>query len=108
MTKKMHAWTLSALPLAISLAYLSGAAHAVNFNIGPVDAQFDSQLSIGASVSTSDRDDRLYFGNTGNTDFGLGEATARTSDDGRLNYKQGDIFSKIYFSILDMSELLYV
>ena len=80
MTKKMHAWSLAALPLAIGLASFSGSANAVSFNIGEIDAQLDTQLSIGASMSTSDRDKRLYF----HRGMG-GEAAARTSDDGRLN-----------------------
>jgi hypothetical protein len=106
MTKKMHAWSLAALPLAIGLATFAGSAQAVNFNIGPIDAQLDSQLSIGASVSTASRDRRLYFGNPANTDFGQGQATARTSDDGRLNYKRGDVFSKIFKGSHDL-ELRY-
>jgi len=91
MTKKMHAWSLAALPLAIGLASFSGSANAVNFNIGEIEAQLDSQLSIGASMSTAGRDKRLYYLRTEG-----GEAAARTSDDGRLNYKKGDVFSKIF------------
>ncbi|WP_150306258.1 DUF1302 domain-containing protein [Pseudomonas saliphila] len=107
MTKKMHAWTLSALPLAISLASLSGAAHAVNFNIGPVDAQFDSQLSIGASVSTTDADKRfIHFDTAVDGVPQGGQAVARTTDDGRLNYESGDVFSKIFKGSHDL-ELRY-
>ena len=76
MTKKMHCWSLAALPLAIGMATFSGAANAVAFNIGEVEAQLDSQLSIGASMSMSDRDERLYFLRSEG-----GEASARTSDD---------------------------
>tara|TARA_R110002020_G_scaffold435363_1_gene645544 strand:+ start:1552 stop:3408 length:1857 start_codon:yes stop_codon:yes gene_type:complete len=90
MTKKMHAWSLAALPLAIGLASFTGSANAANFNIGPVNAQFDSQMSIGASVSTSDADKRFISVDNG------GEAAARTSDDGRQNYRSGDTFSKIF------------
>src|SRR5690554_5466175 len=103
MTKKMHAWSLAALPLAIGLASFSGSANAVSFNIGEIDAQLDTQLSIGASMSMSDRDKRLYYGNA---DIGYGHATARTSDDGRLNYKKGDVFSKIFKGSHDL-ELRY-
>jgi hypothetical protein len=90
MTKKMHAWSLAALPMAIGLASFAGSANAANFNIGPIDAQLDSQLSIGASVSTTDADSRFVYVRSG------GQAAARTSDDGRLNYRSGDIFSKIF------------
>src|SRR5690554_881338 len=103
MTKKMHAWSLAALPLAIGLASFSGSANAVSFNIGEIDAQLDSQMSIGASMSTAGRDKRLYYGNS---EIGFGNATARTSDDGRLNYKKGDVFSKIFKGSHDL-ELRY-
>ena len=103
MTKTKHAWALAALPLAIGIAGFAGSANAATFNIGGVQAQLDSQLSIGASMSTADRDKRLYFGNS---ELGYGHATARTSDDGRLNYKKGDVFSKIFKGSHDL-ELRY-
>ena len=101
MTKKMHAWSLAALPLAIGLASFSGSANAASFNIGEIQGQLDSQMSIGASMSTAGRDKRLYF-HRGEG----GEAAARTSDDGRLNYKKGDVFSKIFKGSHDL-ELRY-
>ena len=101
MTKKMHAWSLAALPLAIGLASFSGSANAVSFNIGEVEAQLDSQLSIGASMSTAGRDKRLYYLRSEG-----GEAAARTSDDGRLNFDKGDVFSKIFKGSHDL-ELRY-
>ena len=100
MTKKMHAWSLAALPLAIGLASFSGSAGAVNFNIGDVEAQLDSTLSVGASVSTQNADKRFVSLSNG------GEAAARTSDDGRLNYGSGDTFSKIFRGVHDL-ELRY-
>src|SRR5690606_1435593 len=57
-------------------------------------------------MSTSGRDKRLYYGDINNSDFGRGQATARTSDDGRLNYKKGDVFSKIFKGSHDL-ELRY-
>ena len=100
MTKKMHAWSLAALPLAIGMASFSGSANAVNFNLGEVQGQFDSQLSIGASMSTQGADKRFISVNNG------GEAAARTSDDGRQNYEAGDVFSKIFRGVHDL-ELRY-
>ncbi|SDU10334.1 DUF1302 domain-containing protein [Halopseudomonas salegens] len=100
MTKKMHAWQLAALPLAISLASFSGTANAVAFDIGDVRGQFDSQLSIGMSMSTEDADDRFIDYRTPGQN---GQAVARTSDDGRLNYEKGDIFSKIVRGTHDLS-----
>ncbi|HBT56673.1 MAG TPA: DUF1302 domain-containing protein, partial [Pseudomonas sp.] len=100
MTKKMHAWSLAALPLAIGLASFSGSAGAVNFNIGDVEAQLDSQVSVGMSISTQNADKRFIHALSG------GEAAARTSDDGRLNYSSGDVFSKIFRGVHDL-ELRY-
>ncbi len=111
MTKKMHAWSLAALPLAIGLASFSGMANAANFNIGPVSGQFDSQLSLGVSASTKDADKRFidYRTTEDGTATGAslgGQAVARTSDDGRLNYEKGDTFSKIFRGVHDL-ELNY-
>ena len=100
MTKKMHCWSLASLPLAIGLASFSGSANAANFYLGEVQGQFDSQLSIGASMSTQGPDKRFIHALSG------GEATARTSDDGRLNYEAGDVFSKIFRGVHDL-ELRY-
>lgn len=98
MTKKMHAWSLAALPLAIGLASFAGSANAANFNIGPIQAQFDSQLSIGASMSTQNADKRFIH----NSNPGGGYAVARTSDDGRQNYGSGNFFSKIFRGVHDL------
>lgn len=101
MTKKMQAWPLAALPLAIGLASFSGSASAVNFEVGEVEVQLDTTLSVGASMSTAGRDARLFYKRSEG-----GEAAARTSDDGRLNYKKGDVFSKIFKGSHDL-ELRY-
>ncbi len=83
-------------------AGLGGAtpALAVNFTIGEIEGQFDSQLSIGASWATraGDKD----FISTANG----GRASSRTSDDGRLNFKRGETFSKIFKGVHDL-ELKY-
>ncbi|GGE37996.1 hypothetical protein GCM10007421_09780 [Halopseudomonas oceani] len=100
MTKKMHGWSLAALPLAIGMATFSGSANAVAFNIGEVEAQLDSQLSVGVSMSTQNADSRFISVENG------GYAVARTSDDGRQNYGSGDVFSKIFRGVHDL-ELRY-
>src|SRR5690606_817175 len=107
MTKTKHAWALAALPLAIGLASVTGSANAVTFNIGAVEAQLDSQLSIGASMSTANPDKRFIHTLTEiDGENQGGEAAARTSDDGRLNYEKGDVFSKIFKGSHDL-ELRY-
>ena len=107
MTKTKHAWALAALPLAIGLASFTGSANAANFTIGGIEGQFDSQLSIGASMSTTDPDKRFIHTLTQIDGVNQGgQATARTSDDGRLNYESGDFFSKIFKGSHDL-ELRY-
>ncbi|MEH6565465.1 MAG: DUF1302 domain-containing protein [Halopseudomonas sp.] len=107
MTKKMHAWSLAALPLAIGLASFSGSANAISFSLGEVEGQFDSQLSVGASWSMEDADKRFIHVDTSvDGEPQNGQAAARTSDDGRLNYEKGDAFSKIFRGVHDL-ELRY-
>lgn len=86
--------------LAVATASYMAGAQAVNFNIGEVQGQFDSALSIGASwaVRAPDRD----FIGAGNG----GKGDTRTSDDARLNFKKGETFSKIFKGIHDL-ELKY-
>jgi hypothetical protein len=87
------------LALAVALG-ISAPAHAFNFNIGPVDGQLDSSLSVGGSWSTQDADKDLIGPNNGGTGI------AQTGDDGRLNFKKGETFSKIFKGIHDL-ELKY-
>ncbi len=90
----------SAAILAISTAGYMAGAQAVNFNIGEVEGQFDSFLSVGASwaIRAPDRD----FIGTGNG----GQGDTMTSDDARLNFKKGETFSKIFKGVHDL-ELKY-
>lgn len=94
-------WRLAKLPLAVSLAStLSAPAFAVNFNIGEIEGQFDSSLSVGASWSVRGADKNLIGVNNG------GSGLSQTTDDGRLNFKKGETFSKIFKGIHDL-ELKY-
>ncbi|KJJ63599.1 type V secretory pathway, adhesin AidA [Pseudomonas sp. 10B238] len=87
------------LALAVALGTAS-PAYAVTFNIGEVEGQLDSAMSIGASWSTTDRDMDLVGINNGGTGY------TQTGDDGRLNFKKGETFSKIFKGIHDL-ELRY-
>ena len=50
MTKTKQTWRLAKLPLAVSLAStLAAPAFGVTFNIGEIEGQLDSSLSVGAS-----------------------------------------------------------
>ena len=97
-TGRTH-FRLHALAAAVAL---SGAAnvHAVSFNIGDIEGQLDSSLSVGASWSTASPDKDLIGTANGGTGF------TQTGDDGRLNFKKGETFSKIFKGIHDL-ELKY-
>ncbi|CAD5106698.1 DUF1302 domain-containing protein [Zestomonas carbonaria] len=91
------------LPKILAIAVASGLgaqAQAVNFTIGEIEGQFDSSLSVGASWSTAKQDkDLIGMANGGN-------GFTQTNDDGRLNFKRGETFSKIFKGIHDL-ELRY-
>ena len=90
-------WQLARLPLAVGLASsLAAPAYGVAFNIGEVEGQFDSSLSIGTSWSTQNPNRNLIGANNG----GLG--LSQSADNGRLNYKAGDAFSKIFKGVHDL------
>ncbi|WP_079229721.1 DUF1302 domain-containing protein [Pseudomonas putida] len=94
-------WRRAKLPLAVSLAStLASPAFAVSFNIGEIEGQFDSSLSVGASWSTANPNKNLIGANNG------GKGLSQTSDDGHLNFKKGETFSKIFKGIHDL-ELKY-
>ncbi|MDP9942155.1 DUF1302 domain-containing protein [Ectopseudomonas alcaliphila] len=100
-TKTKPYWRLAKLPLAVSLAStLAAPAFGVTFNIGEIEGQFDSSLSVGASWSTSKPNKDLIGANNG------GRGLSQTSDDGHLNFKRGETFSKIFKGIHDL-ELKY-
>ncbi|MCG4454086.1 DUF1302 domain-containing protein [Pseudomonas sp. MMS21-TM103] len=101
MTKSKQTWRLAKLPLAVSLAStLAAPAFGVTFNIGEIEGQFDSALSVGASWSVRGADPDLVGTVNG------GKAASSTSDDNRLNFKKGETFSKIFKGIHDL-ELKY-
>ncbi|MFV3403716.1 MULTISPECIES: DUF1302 domain-containing protein [Pseudomonas] len=101
MTSANPFWRRARLPLAVSLAStLASPAFAVSFNIGEIEGQFDSSLSIGASWSTASPNKNLIGVNNG------GKGLSQTSDDGHLNFKKGETFSKIFKGIHDL-ELKY-
>ncbi len=97
--KKRDLPAVSCLATALTVLPMTGA-HAINFNIGEVEGQLDSALSIGASWAMRAPDpDYVGFDNGGRGD-------SRTTDDGRLNFKKGETFSKIFKGIHDL-ELKY-
>ncbi|MBO3275655.1 DUF1302 domain-containing protein [Pseudomonas schmalbachii] len=90
------------LSAAVALG-LSAQASAIDFNIGEIEGKFDSSLSVGASWSVRSADpDYIGAANT----MGKRGRGAATVDDGRLNFKKGETFSKIFKGIHDL-ELKY-
>ncbi|QJP97502.1 MULTISPECIES: DUF1302 domain-containing protein [Pseudomonas] len=101
MTSVNQFWRRAKLPLAVSLAStLAGPAFGVSFNVGEIEGQFDSSLSLGMSISTQQPNKDLIGVNNG------GRGLSQTSDDGHLNFKSGQAFSKIFKGIHDL-ELKY-
>ncbi|WP_213875256.1 DUF1302 domain-containing protein [Pseudomonas sp. dw_358] len=101
MTSIKPIWRRARLPVAISLAStLASPVFAVSFNLGEIEGQFDSSLSIGSSWSTQNPDKHLIGSNNG------GHGLSETTDNGRLNFKAGQTFSKIFKGVHDL-ELKY-
>ena len=101
MTKTTRQGIFQPKSLALAVALGTAApAYAVSFNIGEIEGQFDSAMSIGASWSMADRDMDLVGINNGRTGY------TQTGDDGRLNFKKGETFSKIFKGVHDL-ELRY-
>lgn len=101
MSRIQQPWRRARLPLGVSVAALLAApAQAVSFNIGEVEGQFDSTLTVGASWATARPDADLIGANNG------GRGLSQTSDDSHLNFKRGETFSKIFKGVHDL-ELKY-
>ncbi|GGJ82899.1 DUF1302 domain-containing protein [Pseudomonas matsuisoli] len=89
------------LPLAIGAVSFMPQAHAVVFNIGAVEAQLDSSLTIESGWGTARPDQDLIGASNGGRGF------TDTNDDGRLNFKQGEPFTKRFTGIHGL-ELRYL
>jgi hypothetical protein len=101
MTSVNQFWRRARLPLAVSLAStFAGPAFGLSFNVGEIEGKFDSSLSVDAGWSTAKANKNLIGANNG------GHGLSQTSDDGRLNFKQGETFSKRFQGIHDL-ELKY-
>ncbi|MNJ28347.1 hypothetical protein D3C77_228800 [compost metagenome] len=91
------------LALAVGLGACT-SANAIDFQIGEIEGQFDSSLSIGSSWAVRGPDPK--FINAANTMGLRGESATRTADDNRQNFKKGETFSKIFKGVHDL-ELKY-
>ncbi|WP_372982778.1 DUF1302 domain-containing protein [Marinobacter sediminum] len=103
MTRKTQQWQrLAKLPLAVAIAAgVSSQAAAYSFNVGEVDAQFNTTLSAGVGWRMADQDKRLIAqGNLGPEYAPGGDkanigASTNNYDDGNLNFEKGDTYSKV-------------
>lgn len=102
MTRKTQPWQRwTKLPLAVAIAAgVSAPASAISFNIGDVDAQFNTTLSAGVGWRTQNQDRRLIGqGNLG-PEYAPGGAlenigaSTNNYDDGNLNFDKGDTYSR--------------
>ncbi len=101
MTKTTRQGFFQPKTLALAVALGTAApAYAVSFNIGEIEGQFDSSMSVGASWAMDSPDMDLVGASNGGTGF------TQTGDDGRLNFKKGETFSKIFKGVHDL-ELRY-
>lgn len=95
-THQLQHWIKFPLAVAVT-AGMSGQAAAYSFYIGDVDASFDTTLSAGAGWRTESQDKRLISqGNLGpRYAYTTEGASSNNFDDGNLNFKKGDTYSKI-------------
>ncbi|NND67670.1 MAG: DUF1302 domain-containing protein [Halioglobus sp.] len=87
------------VPLCAFTLGLSPAAHALQFNLGEIEGNFTSNFSLGASWRTEDPSSRVV--SPGNTN-GEGRASSSVTDDGNLNYEEGDMYSLMFKGIHDL------
>ncbi|MEO0997535.1 MAG: DUF1302 domain-containing protein, partial [Pseudomonadota bacterium] len=84
--------------LAVAPLSFAAAVEAAEFKWGDAEVTFNTQLSVGASWRVDDVDPSLVT--PGNT-MGVGRASAGTTDDGNLNFDDGDIYSLIFKGVHD-------
>lgn len=80
--------TIRPLLAAILAAGLVAPVAAVPFNLGALEGQLDSELTLSARWAGEDAERALIGATNG------GRAPAASGDDGRLNFKRGETFSK--------------
>ncbi|MDT3420244.1 hypothetical protein QF008_001989 [Pseudomonas protegens] len=92
---QLDPFRLLGLPTLLALS-ISAPGQAATFDIGEIQGQFDSSLSIGASWALRNPD-RAFIGT-----WNAGHASSQSSDDGRLNFRKGETFSKIFKGVHDL------
>ncbi|MBE0482444.1 MAG: DUF1302 domain-containing protein [Bacterioplanes sp.] len=84
------------LPLAVAVSMLSTAsAHAVEFNFGDLNVQFDNTVSYGIAMRTEGPDANQVMPGNGAAMGFTGKGSSYNYDDGTLNFKKNDIYSNV-------------
>ncbi|MGB0468665.1 MAG: DUF1302 domain-containing protein [Pontibacterium sp.] len=91
------------MPILLGSTLASTTASAVEFQLGEIEARFDSQISVGASWRQASRDDALISVANGGS---LTSLNSGSYDDGDLNFDKGDAFTQIVKGVHDL-ELRY-
>ena len=86
------------IPVSASLAFVSHTSSALDFSLGEIDGQFDSNISMGASWRLNEfKSQNVASGNASN-----GLASSSTNDDGTLNFENDKTFSKTFKGVHDL------
>lgn len=96
MVKIKKTVVISLSTLALTLYGISVSVQGAQFRIGDIEGQFDSSMSIGGIWSTA-APDRDLVGQINN-----GRGGAVVGDDGRLNFRKGDLVSNIFKGVHDL------
>lgn len=75
-------------PLAALCCLLATPVAGVQFDVGPLQGRFDSALSLSTAVSTANPDKQ--------------QLQAANGNDGRRNYRSGDVFSVLFKGTHDL------
>jgi len=87
-----------------SLLLIAGApAHSFEFESGELSGSITSTISYGVSQRVEDRDPALISVGNGASIGIVTTGKSNTTDDGNLNYDDGDIFSNIVKGVHDIS-----
>lgn len=74
---------------------------AKDFQIGDFDLSVNSTVSVGTSFRVENRDPFLFAGNNVDSSGARGRGRSNTTDDGNLNFDNGDAFSTIIKGVHD-------
>ena len=97
MRKQQLRTLVPSLGLSILALGLSDATEALTFQNGEFRAQLDSSLSIGAIWSVDSPDKALIGAGNG------GDGVTMVGDDGRLNFRSGDMVSNVFKGVHDLN-----